>query len=249
MTDATRLWPADDAYAHWSALVRALAPELPAARPCVLAIRGVAPGAAETHGLVARPAYDDTLVLLVDGTARAFPGCTHAYQRNSRESPDVTGDGVGDVATIRPGRYQLVALRAGADPVLHVLALDGADRIPCWRDADHDGLYSADERAASEARRKGPQVDGGGDFASSVLLHPGYDSGKSSIACQTAHLADVAACARLGTLDYLLVDAADALAACGLSNADRAQAEAAVALSVDAALRETEPAPPTERAT
>jgi hypothetical protein len=208
---------------------------------------------------VSRPAYDDAFVLLADGptgpVVREFKGATHPYQRNTRATVDVDHDGTPDVGTIRPGRYLMTRIQTDP-PKLWIRTSATDPRVPTWRDTNHDGAVTDAERDASEARTAGPQVGTDvGDFATEVLLHPGFDcvgpSGKafSSIGCQTAHVSDVAAVARFVELDYLLVDAATLLAAAGspLTDEQRARIEGSVAMttaaSAEAALH-GEAAPP-----
>ena len=213
--DTRHVWPRDGAYPceHWSGIVRALDPSLPAGRPCLLAIRGLELDAERAHASRTIVALDDTMVLLPgDGTARTFAAATHPYQLDSRASPDVDGDGRGDVATIVPGRYLMRRLSA---VVMHVLRRDGSEGIPCMRDTAHDGH---------------PRTLG---TAQAILLHGDWRSGKSSIGCQTAEEANVRAVAAAGPeVDYLLAEVADVLRVAGLSADDVALAEAVLAESL-----------------
>src|SRR4029078_5805849 len=104
-----------------------------------------------------------------------FPGATHAYQKNSKESPDANHDGVGDVGSILPGRFGM-KLAAGKYPVFVITMPHGSEKIPCVRDLNHDGVPESDQ----------------GYFATGILFHCGYDAPsdsdhKSSIGCQTAN--------------------------------------------------------------
>lgn len=207
------LWPTRDAdaHAHFAALLTRLGQPL-GSRPILLAIRGVRPGDATAHETRTAVDLDDTGVLLAGDTARVFAMATHPYQLDSKASPDVDGDGRGDVACILPGRY---VMRRLSPVVLHVTREDGSDRIPCLRDTRHDGR---------------PVTPG---FATSILLHADWRSGKSSIGCQTAAEADVRAVAAAGeVVDLLLVTAGELAAVAGLGEDDRRQAEAVVGATV-----------------
>lgn len=216
MTDATPLWlpPGVDPRDWWGHLAGQLGagPGYPLARPFLLVLRGVVVGAAETHETVARAAYDDTFVgLSHDGVVPpyVFRGASHAYQRDSRAAPDVNGDGRGDVGCIRPGRFELTLAITDPFPIFTLTMPGGSGNIPCFRDTNHDGRYSAAELSQRS-------------FATAVLLHTGFDAPagsehRSSIACQTANVADLRylashAAAYGRKIDYVLLDADDALA-------------------------------------
>lgn len=122
--------------------------------------------------------YEDTFVVLTpDGHVKRFGGATHPGQNSSTASPDVTGDGRGDVGMIRPGNYRVVpnGEHAGAAS-FHVRTLGGSGNLPGWRDTNHDGTFADRERAGSESR---------GDTLSGVLFHQGNSNTPSSIGCQT----------------------------------------------------------------
>ena len=68
-----------------------------------------------------------------------------------------------------------------------------------------------EEIAKALNAKQGPQVVAGmGAAAVGILFHPGFDEGMSSIGCQTASRQSVEALHAAGSMDYLLVDAADA---------------------------------------
>jgi hypothetical protein len=162
----------------------------------VIAIRGVERFAPKSHPLAHAPVYDDTFVLLAPNESPVvMAGATHAYQRNSKASPDVDHDGLGDVGSIRPGRYLLNDLHNGEEVIFHITNPDGSDRLPAWRDFDHDGKLSPLEMQRSEDMRTGQQVGASGTWASSILLHGGLDEPPSakrrySIGCFTMSRAD-----------------------------------------------------------
>lgn len=222
--DASMLWPPAGAndeqkFAHYKSLCERLDQPLISGRPLLLAYRGVALRAGATHPLINHQEYDDSFVLLSQqngvATVREFAGATHPYQTFTSAAPDANHDGTPDVGTIRPGRYVLE--RRDQDPkhpVLLVKRTATDDRIPTWRDLNHDGFISDNEKAASAAHTSGAQAAADiGDFSTAVLMHPGFTTmqanGKpfSSIGCQTARVEDVhAVAASAPSLDYLLLD-------------------------------------------
>lgn len=200
------LWPpATDGmgneWGHWVVLCERVGASFPLKRGFLLMIRGVEVFAAQSHETIIAPKYNDSFVLLhADGTTPplVFPGSTHAYQLNSKASPDVNHDGVGDVGTIKPGRYVAHA-RAGKYPCFEVTMPDGSPKLPCYRDLTHTGKLEE------------------GDFtADSILIHWGFDAPKdsdhsSSIGCLTTsgvwlRRLDAEARAHGGAIDLVLGD-------------------------------------------
>ncbi len=158
-------------YDYYASMVRRAGGEVcPNGQPTVLGLRAGEGGAAREY-------RDRFIVLTPNGRVHEFTGATYPGQSRSSASPDVTGDGVGDVGMIRPGNYQVVpnGEHAGAAS-FHVRTLGGSGSIPGWRDSNHDGAYSSTERSASERR---------GDRLTGVLFHQGNSSAPSSIGCQT----------------------------------------------------------------
>lgn len=216
MTSCSKLWPEStpgNSTDHWGWLAGKLGAVAPLTRPFLIGIRGAAPLAPETHETIARPAYDDSFVLLeADGKLPPylFAGATHAYQLDSGLSPDVDGDKRGDVGTILPGRYLLTLAADKPYPIFVLTTPDGSGNIPAVRDTNHDGRYSPEEYARQSV-------------ATAVLLHSGWDAPadsahRSSIACQTCNVSNLRLLAvetkRAGrkTMDYVLITADDALA-------------------------------------
>ncbi len=148
-----------------------------------------------THVVQSTSALDDTFVVITPGQAsstRAFAGATHPYQKTSTESPDMNGDGLGAVAMIRPGTYALTPVVYKGFKAMRLLPPGGVDRVPAYRDLDHDGLFSPDEIQRSIDATTGPQVAAGiGMYATEVFFHPGSAWGFSSIGCLTAAANDV----------------------------------------------------------
>lgn len=166
-------------------------------RPWLVGIRGLMLWAQEPHPTRHRQAYDDTFVWLPkDGSVQLFPGSTHAYQLYSKLSPDVNGDGVGDVGTIDPGLYVLHALQSKFQ-MFELTMPDGGKLIPCTRDTNHDGVPEADRHYK----------------ASGILFHTGFDAPagaehRSSIGCQTCSLEYLRMMRAAGeTIDYALASA------------------------------------------
>lgn len=213
------LWPSDnlqEQIQHWAFIAGKLGanPALP--RPFLIGIRGVAPNETVTHPTLHFPRYDDTFVLLTPtAPPLVFAGATHAYQSDSKLSPDVDGDGRGDVGSIRPGSYLLTDTRSMPYPIFHLTLENGKDgNIPAYRDTNHNRELSPEEEEASKKRKTGPQVNAQGDYATAVLLHTGFDAPadaqqRSSIACQTCslqwlvHLRNAAKVSK-GLIDYRL---------------------------------------------
>lgn len=206
---------------HWGFIAGKLGAKPQLGRPFLIGIRGVAVEnnltALKTHETVAKPAYDDAFVCLVPdpaGPPYVFAGATHPYQRDSKLSPDVDGDGRGDVGCIRPGHFELTLALEAPYPVFVLTLPGGSGQIPAFRDTNHDGLYSAAELSQMS-------------FASAVLLHTGFDAPadsehRSSIACQTCSLPDLRYLASHARpygkkIDYVLLDAADAITIASLS--------------------------------
>ncbi len=155
----------------YASMVRRAGGEVcPNGQPTVLGLRS-GPGASTRQ-------YDDRFVVLTpDGRVHELRGATHPGQASSSLSPDVTGDGVGDVGMIRPGNYSVApnGLYKGS-PSFHVRTTGGSGAISGVRDTNHDGRFSDSERSASERR---------GDRLTGVLFHPGNANAPRSIGCLT----------------------------------------------------------------
>jgi hypothetical protein len=195
-----------DAYAD---LVTALAGEVHrGGLVTVLGVRGQ-DVLGERRETSATRAYDDHVVVLdLDGRAWMLPAATHPWERTSTQAPDVDRDGAGDVGMIRPGVYLASARPASrniAGSATYHLTVAGRsdDRIPGWRDTDHDGVHSPAEQSASEAR---------GDALTAVLFHRGGAAAPAAIGCQVLdeqamrQLTELVGGPR-ASFNYVLVDA------------------------------------------
>lgn len=170
-------------------------------RPFLIGIRSLP--------IVHAPKYNDKFVLLTEADLPTiFPGATHAYQLNSTLSPDINKDGVGDVASIKPGKYILTDALSAPYPIFILTTPEGNGNIPAWRDTNHDGKISDAEVSISTT-------------ANAVLFHSGFDapadsSHHSSIACQTCNVkwlkAMHDACVKMKTkvIDYCLINTDEA---------------------------------------
>ena len=177
-----------------------------AGRVTVVGLRGL-DLQAHLHDTISARAFDDSLVVLrADGTARKYAASTHPWEKSLRGLPDANGDGQPDVGMLRPGRYSVV----GREPARNIAGLPTyaigtatSGSVPSWRDTDHDGVVSGDERARSEAR---------GDRMSAVLFHKGGEGAPAAVGCQVMSAEDLRSfVADVGgaraRFEYVLVDA------------------------------------------
>src|SRR5262249_45855228 len=124
-----------------------------------------------------KPVFDERfVVLLPDERVFTFAGSTHPWYAFHSFPRDVDHDGLGDVGMIKPGRYR--AMRAGfhfGAPTYGVTLPNGDPFLPGWRNTDHDDTYSAEEKAASDAR---------GDALDEILFHAAGTGSLAPIGCQ-----------------------------------------------------------------
>lgn len=205
--------------AHYTNMLRQQGVDVQPGQTYVLGLRGLSPSGqrteSTTNGNHLRTQneqgnrYNDSFVVLSPGengqhSAQVIRGATYPGQSRSTQSPDSNGDGVGDVGMIRPGTYQVRPNgnhRGSAS--YHVRNANGGGRVAGWRDTNHDGNYSAAERARSEQN---------GDTLSAVLFHAGNDRRARSIGCQTMSPDDYenfiqAVGGRRASFSYTLLDA------------------------------------------
>lgn len=205
--------------AHYTNMLRQQGVEVQPGQTYVVGLRGLSPSGqrteSTTNGNHLRAQneqgnrYNDSFVVLSPGengqhSVQVIRGATYPGQSRSTQSPDSNGDGVGDVGMIRPGTYQVRPNgnhRGSAS--YHVRNENGGGRLAGWRDTNHDGNYSASERARSEQN---------GDTLSAVLFHAGNDTRARSIGCQTMAPDDYqnfieAVGGRRGSFSYTLIDA------------------------------------------
>lgn len=214
MTDIRNLWtPGGVSDTVWYGyLAGKLGADSELRRPFLVCLRGAEPGATETHELFAAGGYRDTGILLHRAGQDVFPMSSVPYQTVSKAAPDVDGDGKGDVACIKTGRYVLTDKGIQPYPIFTLTNPNGTTSIACQRDLKHDGKIDGEGPATYSAE--------------AILLHTGLDGLKLnppsehtySIGCQTASLRwlnlirERAKAAGSKTIDYVLVRAEDAAA-------------------------------------
>ena len=138
-----------------------------------------------SHATTYGHAFDDTFIVLrADGTVARFAGSTHPFELAGVPGvPDVDGDGVPDVGMISPGVYDVASrARTIAGEPSYAVTQHGSGKLPGWRDTDHDGVLSDDERAASERR---------GDGLTDVLFHQGEGGAPAAVGCQVLPASDI----------------------------------------------------------
>jgi len=179
----------------------------PSAGTYVVGVRGIARDGTR-HEVRAAQVFDDVIAVIAPGgDPLELAGSTHPWFSTSSAAPDVDGDGVPDVGMVQPGRYR--ALPRGpsrnivGEPTYHIVTLAGADAVPGWRDTNHDGVFDADEQAASVAR---------GDTLGAVLFHQGGAGAPAAIGCQVMDATSIRAFVgavggAAATIDYVLVNA------------------------------------------
>lgn len=144
----------------------------------VLGLRGLAlDGRRHPVGLN-EGGYDDTYVVLrqdARGNPQLweFPGSTHAGDAQDEDAP------AAGVAQLQPGTYRCNPLGPHHGmPCWEVTTVQGSGRVPCWRDADRDGMVSAEEKLQPST-------------ATQILFHQGiYCDIASSIGCLTLEPSD-----------------------------------------------------------
>jgi hypothetical protein len=166
-------------FEHYQRIIEARGFTVDPGSPTVLAIRGMGTDGT-LHPTTSAAHYDDTIVVLTRDAlgqphVTTLAGSTHPGQRSSSDSPDVTGDKVGDVGMIDPGEYRIEPRGPHAgDWAWDVLTPARSDYLPGVRDTDHDGSFSQTEKQASHTR---------GDTLSGVLIHRGGPENPWSIGC------------------------------------------------------------------
>ncbi len=142
----------------------------------VVGLRGVTVDG-ERHDTTYHHGWDDTFVVLkADGTAVIFAGSTHPFESDAPGVPDVNRDGKRDVGMIRPGIYDVLP-RAGLvdGQASYAVTRNGSGALPGWRDTNHDGVLTAEERTAAENR---------GDAITDVLFHDSEGTAPPAVGCQ-----------------------------------------------------------------
>jgi hypothetical protein len=195
-----------DAYETYADFARAEGADPRPGTVTVIGLRGLSTDG-EQHATTYAHAFDDTLVVLrADGKVDRFPAATHPHQSHGGGVPDVDHDGVPDVGIIRPGLYDVLPRdRTIASMPSYAVMRGGTDRLPGWRDTDHDGRIDDAERSASEER---------GDVLTAVLFHQGEGDAPPAVGCQVLPAASMRAfVASVGgaraKFRYVLVDMTD----------------------------------------
>lgn len=172
-------------YAHYERILASRGIALHPTQPTVLALRGLnSEGTA--HGTKSVPRYDDTMVVLKRDAhgqpqvttlaGSTHPGSAKASVGGTVGVPDVSGDKKADVGMLEPGEYLLVRRAAdhnGAE-AWDVRTSANSSAVPGVRDTNQDGVYSAEERTASQAA---------GHTMTGVMIHQGADKVPQSAGC------------------------------------------------------------------
>jgi hypothetical protein len=169
-------------------------------RATVIGFRGRSIDGA-VHDTKVAEVFDDAFaVLLADGRVVVLPGATHPWFRSSSLARDADGDGRPDVGMIRAGRYRAIknGKHFGA-PKYAVTTRAGGVFLPGFRNTDHDGAYSVEERDRSTRR---------GDAVDDVRFHAAGPGSLAPIGCQVLSPADMNRLAALvgEAFDYILIE-------------------------------------------
>ncbi len=201
--------PMKTQYAYYAAVARAYGMKVnPKGFATVLALRGLSRAGHRLGETTIAQRYSDTIIVLKKGRVSYYTASTHPAQARSNASPDVSGDGVGDVGMILAGKYWAhpngAHPKSYGPPSYHVrVKRNGSQYLPGVRDTNHDGRFSTAERNASKRR---------GDRLSEVLVHVGNSSSPSSIGCPNVHPSEYASFVNAvggsrAEFNFLVVDA------------------------------------------
>jgi hypothetical protein len=174
-------------YEHYRRIIETRGFKLDPDAPTVLALRGLSSDGL-SHATESSTTYDDTMVILTrdaagDPHVQVFSGSTHPGQRTasvggSTGVPDVAGadggdrDGRADVGLIVEGEYDLVPRGDHNGAAAWDVRLGNSGVLPGFRDTNHDGEFSATERAASASRN---------DMLTDLMSHQGGANGPQSL--------------------------------------------------------------------
>ncbi len=167
-------------FRHYERIVQAAGGQIRPGERHVLALRGLDLDGTVRSTTANGRMQDSIVVLSRDNQGRPsverLRGSTYPGQRASSASPDVTGDGRGDVGMIAEGRFRAHPNgRYRGEHSWHVRTEGGSGRIPGVRDTNQDGVHSPDEWAASRRRN---------DRLTEILFHVGAGGDRvSSIGC------------------------------------------------------------------
>lgn len=134
---------------HYAGIVEAAGGKIEPGKPTVLALRGMDPDGS-VHGTRTRLTHEDTIIVLKQGAdgqkqVSTFTGSTYPGQRRSSQSPDITGDGTGDVGMLMEGNYSGTHHAHKGRDSIHIHTEGGSGTVPGVRDVNHDGKISQHE--------------------------------------------------------------------------------------------------------
>ena len=133
----------------------------PPTQTSVLGVRSGTAGKANGYG-------DAFVVLTTDGRAFRFTGNTKpGGALGNSLSPDVNGDGIGDLGCIQPGTYKATATTYKGNLAFRVTNTNGSDGLAGMRDTRQNGTFTTPG-----------QLTG-------VLFHRGGTTDPGSVGCQT----------------------------------------------------------------
>jgi hypothetical protein len=148
----------------------------PPGRTVVIAKRRGADARSEVY-------QDEMLVFRQDGTLERFVATTKPAQMPNPDGtvPDVDGNYRRDLGITRPGVYEAkgnetFGLEGHERRAFRVLTQDGSGALPAWRDTSGDGVFSAREKATSEARKH---------VITGVLIHYGFAPSGTKLGADT----------------------------------------------------------------
>ncbi len=193
-----------DAAAAWAQIAEeAGAGRLADRKLIVVGVRGLDQHG-NVHDTVAENAFDDVFVVLrANAPGLVFEASTHPFEKQpTRGVPDVDGDQKGDVGMVRPGVYRAARMTESIDdaPVFWVKLASGSDKLPAWRDTNHDGVVSSAERELSQSRNH--TID-------EVLFHVASDRAPKAVGCQVSTQSVLRSLGELAPsgFTYVIVDA------------------------------------------
>lgn len=177
-------------YEHYRQIIETRGFKLDPNAPTVVAMRGISSDGL-SHQTEIAGTYGDTFVVLRrdangDPHVQVLTGSTHPGSQTDSVGgsigvPDVANragvakkDGRADVGMIVEGEYNLVPRGQHMGAPAWDVRLGNSGVLPGFRDTNQDNVFSATERAASEARN---------DTLTGVMIHQGFADGPASLGC------------------------------------------------------------------